>query len=59
MITNGPSWSWEYEEKEYGLKKLKRNNPDEYASYVNKLNNLYSEIERRAIEQRKKHNGHH
>lgn len=57
MISNKHSLSWEYEEKEYLLEKFKRNAPNEYASEVNNLVDIYKRIEQKALAQKKRHNG--
>ena len=58
LISNGPSWSWEYEEKEYLVQKLKQKDPTVYALHRNKIVNEIEALEHAAMElKRKKHNG--
>ena len=58
LISNGSSLGWEYEEKEYLVRKLKRNNPTEYNQHVNEIINSLAALEKKALLQKKNHNGH-
>jgi uncharacterized membrane protein YkgB len=57
LISNGPSFSWEYEEKEYLTRKLKRNEPSEYNFHINGILDHLNALEQKALLQKRKHNG--
>ena len=57
LITNGPSWSWEAEEKMHLVMKLKRENPDLFNSHRHKIISDFEALERDVLLQKKRRNG--
>lgn len=54
MITQGSSLSWEYQEKEHLVQKMKHNNPEIYNHYRNKIIDLYQAFEHDVLLQKKR-----
>jgi hypothetical protein len=57
LISDGPSWGWDYGEKEWWLMKLKRNSPDQFASHRNRIINDFEALERDVMNLRSKKMG--
>jgi hypothetical protein len=46
LITDGPSFSWEYDCNEYRLSKFKRGQPERYLHYRNEALNLFGGLKK-------------
>jgi len=61
LIADGPSIGFDYEEKDWWLKKLKRNAPDQFEFHRNKIINDFEALERDVLSLKQKkvhsHNG--
>lgn len=58
LAANGPTLGFDYEEKDWWIKKLKRYEPEKYMAHLNNIVNEVTAIEQSAMDlKRKKFNG--